>query len=153
MSEEKMETVKSRFIVGNLLIIAWIFIASAACWLVNPLIGWLFLGFSAFSIYIIVRRFMCNSCYYCKSCTKGPAKLSILFLGANKIPGISNGAIMGMTVFAYTVLTIVPATLLINSLLTSFETLKIISLVSLFGISAVTLSARIINHNKALWKR
>jgi len=89
ITEEKIETVKTRFVGGNLLAFLWILVGTVACWLVNPWAGWLFLGFSVFSVYIIARRFLCNSCYYCKSCTKGLAKLSILFLGANKISGLS----------------------------------------------------------------
>ncbi len=151
--EEKIETVKSRFVAGNLLALAWILIGTFACWLVNPWLGWLFLAFSTFSVYVIVRRLLCNSCYYCKSCTKGLAKLSILFLGANRIPGQSNGSIKGMTIFVYIVLAIIPSALLIYSLASSFETAKIISLACLIGISTITLISRFINRNRPLWKR
>ena len=151
--EEKIETVKSRFAAGNLLALTWILIGTVACWLVNPWLGWLFLAFSTFSVYVIVRRLLCNSCYYCKSCTKGLAKLSILFLGANRIPGQSNVAVKGMAIFVYIVLTLIPAVLLLYSLSPSFETLKIISLASLIGISTVALTSRLRNRNKSLWKR
>lgn len=151
--EEKIETVKSRFVAGNLIALTWILLGTFACWLVNPWLGWLFLAFSTFSIYLIIRRLLCNSCYYCKSCTKGLAKLSILLLGANRIPGLSNGTIKGMTIFVYTVLTLIPAALLIYSIGSSFETLKIISLACLFGISAVALIIRSRNRDRPLWKR
>lgn len=151
--EEKIETVKSRFAMGNLIAVLWILLGTFACWLVNPWLGWFFLGFSAFSVYLIIRRLICNSCYYCKSCTKGLAKLSILFLGANRIPGQSNGAVKGMVIFIYTVLTLIPTAFLIYSLVSSFETLKIISLVCLIGISAATLILRFRNRDRPLWKR
>ena len=151
--EEKIETVKSRFAAGNLIAILWILLGTFACWLVNPWLGWFFLGFSTFSVYLIIRRLLCNSCYYCKSCTKGLAKLSILFLGANRIPGQSNGSIKGMTIFVYIVLAIIPSALLIYSLASSFETAKIISLACLIGISTITLISRFINRNRPLWKR
>lgn len=150
--EEKIEVVKTRFITGNLIALIWILIASIACSLINPWLGWFFLAFSAFSVYIIIRRFMCNSCYYCKSCTKGLAKLSILFLGANKIPGLSKSTIIGMVIFAYVVLSFIPGALLVNSLLTSFETIKLVSLICLLAISAVIPIGRIIYRNKNLWK-
>jgi hypothetical protein len=150
--EEKIETVKSHFISGNLLSILWIFVGTVACWLVNPWLGWLFLAFSAFSVYIILRRFLCSSCYYCKSCTKGMAKLSILFLGANKIPGLSKSTIAGMTTFTYAVLMFIPAIVLGNSLLNSFNTMKLAALICLFSVSTIVLIGRLINRNRVLWK-
>ena len=150
--EEKIETVKSRFVLGNLLAFVWILLGTYACWLVMPWLGWLFLIFSTVSVYIVIRRLFCNSCYYCRSCTKGLAKLSILFLGANKIPGISDGTVKGMTIFIYAALTILPASPLIYSLSASFEAAKIISLACLFGISAVAIVSKIANRNKKLWK-
>lgn len=150
--EEKIETVKSHFISGNLLSILWILVGTAACWLVNSWLGWLFSAFSAFSVYIIVRRFLCNSCYYCKSCTQGMAKLSILFLGANKIPGLSKSTITGMTTFSLAVLMFIPAIVLGNSLLDSFSLVKLTVLICLFGVSTIVLIGRLVNRNRALWK-
>src|ERR1035437_1150590 len=126
--EEKIVTVKSRFIGGNLLAALWIILGTFACWVVNPLFGWLFLGFSAFSIYVIIRRLLCNSCYYCKSCTKGFAKMSILFLGANRIPGVHKSSILGMTAFVYVVLLVIPGLVLANSILLEFTLFKLVLL-------------------------
>jgi hypothetical protein len=150
--EEKIETVKSRFVGGNLFAILWILVGTAACFVVSPLFGWLFLGFSAFSVYIIVRRLLCNSCYYCKSCTKGLAKLSILFLGASKIPGLSKGTIWGMNVFTYVILMIIPCAVIISSLFSEFATLKLALLGLLLGFSVFDVANKIRNRNRALWK-
>ncbi len=150
--EEKIETIKSRFITGNLLAIIWIIIGTIACWIVNPIFGWLFLGIAAFSVFIILRRLMCNSCYYCKSCTKGFTKMSILFLGANQIPGLSKGSILGMIVFTHIILLVIPGLVLINSILIEFTLLKLIMLAALLGISIFALASRIKNRNRALWK-
>jgi hypothetical protein len=150
--EEKIETVKSRFIVGNLVALLWILLGTTACWIVNPWVGSLFGLFSIFFVYIIIRRQLCNSCYYCKSCTKGLAKLSILFLGANKIPGLNKATITGMTVSVYVVLLFIPAAVLLNSLAAWFEAVKLSVFVWLFGISGVALNSRLINRNQPLWK-
>lgn len=150
--EEKIETVKSRFIIGNLFALLWISIGTFACWIVNPLYGWLFLGFSTISIYLVIRRMLCNSCYYCKSCTKGFAKLSILFLGAKKIPGLSEKTILGMTVFIFFVLSIVPTLGIISSMLTEYSLSKFLASIFLAIVSLCALSVRVINRNKALWK-
>ncbi len=151
--EEKIETVKSRFASGNLLALIWILLGTTACWLVNPWFGGIFLLFSIFSVYIIIQRQLCNSCYFYKSCTKGLAKLSILFLGVNKIPGLSRATIKGMAAFAYVVLLFIPAAVLLNSLSTLYDSVKLIVLVCLFGISGVALISRVINRNRTLWKR
>ena len=151
--EEKIETIKSRFISGNLLAAALVILSGVAFALITPLYGWLYLAFSAFSVWIIIRRMLCSSCYYCKSCTKGLAKLSILFLGANKIPGISRGTIVGMTVYLYLVLMVIPIIALANSLITQFNLLMAVALACLVAVSAATVLGRLINRNRALWKR
>lgn len=150
--EEKIETVKSRFISGNLFAVFWVILGTLACWIVNPLFGWVFLGFAFFSIYIIIRRMLCNSCYYCKSCTKGFAKLSILFLGADHIPGITKTSLVGMTVFIFIVLLVIPASVLASSLLAEYSLVKLILLVGLVVTSLIALITRLVNRNKALWK-
>ncbi len=150
--EEKIETVKSRFVTGNLFAVFWVILGTLACWIVNPLFGWVFLGFAFFSIYIIIRRLLCNSCYYCKSCTKGFAKLSILFLGANHIPGITKKSLVGMTVFIFIVLLVTPTSVLASSLLVEYSLVKLIVLTGLVVTSLIALIIRAVNRNKALWK-
>ena len=145
-TEERVETVKPRFIAGNSFALLWIIVGTVACWLVNPRIDWLFLAFSAFSIYIIIRRLLCNSC------TRGFAKLSILFLGANKIPGQNKNTIIGITVFAYFALLLIPGGLLVNPLETSFSSMKLVVLICLLTVSATALIARMTNRNRSLWK-
>jgi len=150
--EEKIETVKSRFVTGNLFAVFWVILGTLACWIVNPLFGWVFLGFAFFSIYIIIRRMLCNSCYYCKSCTKGFAKLSILFLGPNHIPGITKKSLVGMTVFIFIVLLVTPTSVLASSLLVEYSLVKLIVLTGLVVTSLIALMIRAVNRNKALWK-
>ena len=149
---EKIVTVKSRFIGGNLLALFWILLGAVGCWIVNPLLGWLFLGFSSFSVYVIIRRLLCNSCYYCKSCTKGFAKMSILFLGANEIPGISKGSIFGMTAYVYVVLSAIPSLILVNSILAEFTSFQAFLLVALIVLSMYAVVSRVKNRNQTLWK-
>jgi len=125
-------------------------LGTAACWLVNPIFGYVFLAFSAFSIYLIIRRFLCTSCYYCKSCTKGLAKLSILMRGANRIPGLNKGSIISLTVFAYVVLAVIPGWLLVDSILQGFDLLKLAVLSCLALVSVYGIAARIKNGDKVI---
>jgi hypothetical protein len=140
--EEKITASKSLLFFGNLMIAAWIGISTAAVWVINPTSGLLFLGFSTFSILIVMRRQMCGSCYYCASCTKGFAKLSKLFLGAANIPGISKGATLGMAVFTYLLLSIIPGIMLVSSISQEFNLLKLLLLIGLLSISAYNLAIR-----------
>ncbi len=78
--------------------------------------------------------------------------MSILFLGANQIPGLSKSSILGMIVFAHIILLVIPGLVLINSILIEFTLLKLIMLAALLGISVFALASRIKNRNQALWK-
>jgi hypothetical protein len=140
--EEKIAASKSSLFFGSLMIAVWIAIGSVAVWVINPVYGWLFLGFSAFSILIVMRRQMCGSCYYCVSCTKGFAKLSKLFLGGSSIPGIGKGSTVGMTVFIYLLLSIIPGLILVSSIFQEFSLPKLSLLICLLSVSTYNAVAR-----------
>jgi hypothetical protein len=140
--EEKIAATKSSLLFGILMITVWIAVGTAAFWVINSLFGWLFLGFSVFSILIVMRRQMCGSCYYCASCTKGFAKLSRLFLGGSHIPGISKGSTWGMTLFIYMLLSIIPGTMLASSILYEFRLAKLVLLICLLSISIYNATVR-----------
>jgi hypothetical protein len=126
--EEKIEASKSSLFFGSLMIAVWIAVGTAAFWVINPLFGW--------------RRQMCGSCYYCVSCTKGFAKLSRLFLGGSSIPGISKGSTVGMTVFIYLLLSIIPGMILVLSIFQEFSLLKLSLLICLLLISTYNAASR-----------
>jgi hypothetical protein len=144
-NEEKIKASKSLLFFGNLIIAVWVALGTAACWVLDPLLGWLFFGFSAFSILIVMRRQMCGSCYYCVSCTKGFAKLAKLFLGGNHIPGIGKGSTLGMAAFIYVLLSIIPGTLLVSSMFQEFSLLKLSLLVCLLSVSTYNVVTRVKN--------
>jgi hypothetical protein len=140
--EGKMEATKSLLFFGVLTIAVWVGLGTAACWLIDQLYGWLFLGFSAFSILIVMRRQMCGSCYYCASCTKGFAKLSKLFVGGTRIPGLGRGSTLGMAVFIYVLLSVIPGAILVSSMLQEFSLIKLFLLIGLLAISIYNVAAR-----------
>ena len=140
--EEKMQSSKPLLFFGNLMIIVWIALGTAAFFLFSDLAGWVFLFFSAFSVFILVRRQMCTSCYYCKSCTKGFAKMSKLFLGGNRIPGIGKGTTIGLVVFILVVLSVIPVGLLVYSMFLEFNVLNLLLLIGILGISTYQVVAR-----------
>ncbi len=148
--DEKVTAKKSSMLQGQLLTLIWILAGTLGCYLINPLYGWLFLAFSAFSVYIITRRFMCTSCYYCKSCTKGMAKLSIMMLGGNNIPGLGKSTIIGLDTFLYVVLTAIPGALLVSALLQSYNIVYVSMLAALLAITVISLAAKIKKGNKII---
>ncbi len=147
-TEQKVEAKKFSLLGGQTLALIWILIGTLGCYLIDPLYGWLFLAFSAFSIYIIARRFMCSSCYYCKSCTKGMAKLSIMLLGGNNIPGLGKSTVIGLDVFLYIALTVIPGAILATSLLQTFSAVNLAVLSSLLAVTVFSLVAKIKKGNK-----
>lgn len=147
---EKINATKSLLFFGSFMIAVWIAIGFIAVWVVNTVFGWLFLGFSAFAILILMRRQMCGSCYYCASCTTGFAKLSKLFLGSSQIPGIGRGSTLGMVVFIHLLLSVIPGLMLLSSIFQEFSLLKLSLLICLLSISIYNLAARLrkcsVNH-------
>ncbi len=67
------------------------------------------------------------------------AKLSLLFLGANHIPGMRKGTILAMDTTIYVVLTLIPGWLLTSSLLAEYDLLKLVVLGGLAGVSIIAL--------------
>ena len=65
------------------------------------------------------------------------AKLSLLFLGANHIPGIGKGTILAMDTTVYVVLTLIPGWLLVSSLMTEYSLLKLLALAGLVAVSII----------------
>jgi hypothetical protein len=78
--------------------------------------------------------------------------MSILFLGANQIPGLSKSSILGMASFIYVVLLVIPSFVLANSILMEFTWFKLILLTGLLVISMLAIASRVKNRNQALWK-
>ncbi len=136
---EKIVATKSLLASGTLLLAVWAALGTISFWMVSQLFGWFFLGFSAFVVLVIIRRLLCNSCYYCKSCTKGFAKLSKLSLGSNRIPGISKGSTLGMAATIYVVLTVIPSALLVNTLLDTVDPVSLLLLATILLITIYTL--------------
>ena len=139
---EKIVATKSLLASGTSLLAVWVALGALSIWLINPLFGWLFLSFSAFVTLMVIRRMLCTSCYYCKSCTKGFAKLSKMSLGGNRIPGIGKGSTLGMAATMYVVLIIIPGMLLVNSMFDGFSLVKLSVLVFLLMLTAYTMVVR-----------
>jgi hypothetical protein len=135
VSEEKLEFTRPLLIYGNLALLAWIFLAFAALWFYNPLYSWLFLLFTTASVYLILRRLGCSSCYYCKSCTSGFGRLSGAFFGTGYTKKGSVGNRHGLIAFIYFLLAPLPMAALASSIFQEFSVLKLSLMVSLAAIT------------------
>lgn len=141
IKRSKKEYSKSAMFFGNATVFAWISLGAFACWFVHPLIGGSFLLLVTLSVYLILRKHCCNTCYYCKNCTLGFGKLPELFFYKT---GTENVDFEGLRIFRYfyIVMTFVPVTLLIVSILNKSTTLKIAVLILLIAFSILSGKAR-----------
>ena len=140
MSEEKLQFNRRLLFLGNLELLAWIFLASLSVLFYNQLYGWIYLILLAFIVYGILRRLGCSSCYNCKECTSGFGRLAGAFFGKGYIKKASVGNRIGIIVFLYILLFAVPLVLLSLSLLDRFSYIDFFVLISIVCISAHSLS-------------
>ena len=140
MTEEKLEFTRPLLVLGNLGLLAWVFLAFFGILFYNQIYGWLYLLFEAVVIYLILRRLGCSSCYKCKTCTSGFGRLAGAFFGKGYIKKESVGNRLGLVAFVYFLLLPVPATILFFSLLQAFSFLKVLVLVCLLAVAVYSLT-------------
>ena len=140
MAEEKLEFTRPLLVLGNLGLLAWIFLAFFGILFYNQIYGWLYLVVEAVTIYVILRRLGCSSCYKCKSCTSGFGRLSGAFFGKGYIKKESIGNRLGMIAFVYILLLPIPAATLFLSISEAFSFLKLTVLGCLVSVSVYSLA-------------
>ncbi len=139
MSQDKLDFTRPFLILGNLSLVLWTLLATVAVWFYNQTFSYLFLIFAAASIFLILRRFGCNSCAYCKSCTMGFGRLAGAFFGTGQTKTLSVGSRMGIIGFIYFFMAPLPAALLSVSIAQEFTFLKVAVLACLLAITAYSL--------------
>ena len=70
--------------------------------------------------------------------------------GASPIPGLGKGSIIGLTVFAYVVLAVIPGWLLVDSLMQGFDLLRLSVLISLALVSVYRITGQRIKNGDKL---
>ena len=140
MTEEKLDFTRRLLVLGNLGLLAWVFLASFSVLFYNFIYGWLYLVFLAFMVYAILRRLGCSSCYKCKACTSGFGRLAGAFFGRGFVKKESVGNRLGLVAFIYLLLLPIPAALLSVSLFGSFSYLKVLVLVCLLAVAIYSLT-------------
>jgi hypothetical protein len=140
MTEEKIQFSRPLLILGNLALIAWIFLAFFNVFFYTPLYSWIYLVAVAIVIYLILRRLGCNSCYQCKECTSGFGRLAGAFFGRGFVKKASVGKRVGVVGFVYFLLLPLPVAFLSLSLLWSIQPLKFVVLALTLAMAAYSLS-------------
>jgi hypothetical protein len=140
LTEQKLEFTRQQLILGNLGLLAWVFLAFFSVFFYSQLYGWLYLAALAVIIYLILRRLGCSSCYRCKTCTSGFGRLSGVFFGKGFIKKESVGNRIGLIAFIYFLLLPLPVAFLSLSLYDSISIFKLFVLVSILAVAAYSLS-------------
>ena len=108
LKEDKRAYSQSRTAAGNIGIILWIALGTIAIWFSNPIGAWVFAFVAFIVVYGVVRKQLCKTCAYCKTCTMGFAKLSELIFGKAELGGVSPRTLLTLLVVVYNLLTVVP---------------------------------------------
>jgi hypothetical protein len=114
-----------------------VFLASASVTFYNQLYGWLYLIFLFVTVYAILRRLGCSSCYLCKDCTSGFGRLAGIFFGKGYVKKQSVGNRLGWVIVVYVLLLPVPAAFLVMS---GFSFASLFVLGCLIALSTISLS-------------
>jgi hypothetical protein len=138
-TETKLDFSRNLLILGNLTILAWILLGFFATRFYNELAAWVLLLFNAFMVFGILRRLGCSSCYNCKNCTSGFGRIAGAFFGTGTIKEGSVGNRKALIGFVYVLLTVLPAGLLVASLIQDFAVTKILILICICAVTIFSL--------------
>jgi hypothetical protein len=140
LTEQKLDFTRKLLVLGNLALLAWVFLAFFSVLLYNWLYGWVYLLLLAFMVYAVLRRIGCGSCYQCKTCTSGFGRLAGAFFGKGFVKKASIGNRLGVVAFIYFLLLPLPAALLSISLLSAFSFVKVLVLICLLALAVYSLT-------------
>jgi hypothetical protein len=140
LTEEKLDFNRRLLVWGNLALLAWVFLAFFSVLLYNWLYGWVYLLSLAVTVYVVLRRLGCSSCYKCKACTSGFGRLAGAFFGRKFVKKQSVGNNIVVVALSYILLFLLPTVVLSGSLLGSFSYAKVLVLVCLLAIAVYSLT-------------
>ncbi|MGD0645240.1 MAG: hypothetical protein ABSA75_10070 [Candidatus Bathyarchaeia archaeon] len=142
LKEDKRAYSESKTALGNIGILLWITLGTVAIWFLS-LVGALIFAFVAFIVvYGVVRKPLCKTCAYCKTCTMGFGKLSALIFGKAELGGVKPRTLLILLIVTYSLLTIIPAVLLAVSISEGYILSKILVLAFLIIILSCSIAAK-----------
>jgi len=140
LAQQKLEFTRQLLILGNLALLGWFFLAFLSIFLYNQVYGYMYLLLLTITLYGILRRLGCSSCYMCKSCTSGFGRLAGLFFGKGFIKKESIGNRRVIVGFVYFLLFPLPTAVLafvlwVNTSLVGMAVLGCLLLVSIYSLT------------------
>ncbi|HEY49957.1 MAG TPA: hypothetical protein G4O13_07925 [Dehalococcoidia bacterium] len=127
---------KSTVILGNLMMMLWVGLGTAACWLLYPLAAWIYLAIAMIMVYGVLRWLVCTNCYYYgKWCPIGWGKLCALFFRQGSIDKFGTGIGVKLAPMTYGLLSLAPLVLVIIALVRDFTVPKLVILILLLLVS------------------
>ena len=125
---------KFELIFGNLAIILWIVLGAASFWFFYPLVAIVFFVSASFLVFYELGKHVCQTCYYCKTCTIGIGKLPALFFAKCGTANVNKRA-MKQFPFVYLWLSLVPLVLVVISIFEAISIIKVTVLIFLLTFS------------------
>ena len=123
-------------VLSNLAMIIWIALGTLSCWFLYPLAAWIYLALALIMVGFVLRKIVCTNCYYYgKWCSTGWGKLSALLFKEGEMEKFSKSIGVRIAPLVYGLMSLVPAILLIVSLVREFTVPKIIILACLLLIT------------------
>ncbi len=125
---------KSEMIFGNLAIIAWIALGAISCGIIYFLAGFGYFALLSFLVFFEIGKHGCVTCYYCKTCTIGIGKLPEFFFRPEGIANV-NWKAQKIFSFVFVLLSFVPISLVVFSIVQELLFYKAVLLASILGFS------------------
>ena len=130
------ENPKGRILFGNLIMLFWFALGALACWYFYPLLALVYLAFALIMVYIVLRKLVCTNCYYYdKWCGLGWGKLSASMFKKGRIEDFNSSVGLKIAPMTYGIFMIIPAVLIIISIIQLFTIYKLGVLILLLIIS------------------
>jgi hypothetical protein len=127
---------KTTVILGNLVMALWIALGTIACWLLYPLIGWIYLAAALIMVGVVLRKLVCTNCYYYgKWCGLGWGKLAALFFKEGDMEKFSTSIGVKLAPITYGLLSLIPIVLVVISIVMEFTAFKVVVLALLLLVS------------------
>ena len=99
-------------ITGNLLMLLWIGLGTAACYFFNHIAAWIYLVVALLLVFVVLRKLVCTNCYYYgKRCASGWGKLASLMFKKGSIEAFNDSIGVRLAPAVYGLLTLVPLVL------------------------------------------
>jgi hypothetical protein len=127
---------KSGIILGNVMMLLWIGLGTAACWFFNPLAAYIYFPVALITVFGVLRWLVCTNCYYYgRWCPTGWGKLAALLFAQGSIAKFGTSVGVRLAPVTYGLLSLIPLVLGIIALVTDFTVTELVIVVLLLAVS------------------